>query len=63
MYRIGKFMGVTQDEKIQDIAVHYLGFENQPPEFEFTLIGILHPKIAPQFSLLDGELVIVSALF
>ena len=53
---------MTRDEKIQDIAVHYLGFKS-PPHFEFTLIGILHPRIHAQFSLEEGELVIVSAFY
>ena len=61
MDRIGENM--TRDEKIQDIAIHYLGLGKSRQENEFTMIAALHPRIAPHFSLEVGELVIISAFY
>ncbi len=51
------------DAKIHDIAVAYVRESGAGRDWPFTVIGTLHPSIAGQLPLEEGELVIVSAFY
>jgi hypothetical protein len=55
---------MTRDEKIQDIAIRFIGPLNTTrTDWKFTIIGKLHPQILGEIDLEPGELVIVSGFF
>ena len=55
---------VPNDIKIQDIALAYVRKAvGERTERPFSCFGALHPSLVDQLLLVDGELVIVSALF
>jgi hypothetical protein len=53
---------MTEDEKIQDIAVAMIRRASMDPEgWQFTVIGQLHPMLVGLLTLGSGELPLVSA--